>query len=138
MKQIKRGENWDVNLDPTVGDEANKQRPCLIVQNDLGNLHSKKTIVVPFLKPNKYPFVVIVKASKMNNLDRDRGLDLSHIRSVSQTRIANTLGEIEPKYWAKIKKAVLIQLGFDKIFDWNVAIALNRRQSLRYSDRRKI
>lgn len=117
MKQIKRGEIWYINLDPTVGDEASKQRPCLIIQNDLGNLYSKKTIVVPFLKPNKYPFIVIVKASKTNNLDRDRGLDLSHIRSVSQTRIVNKLGVIEPKYWVKIKKAVLIQLGFDKMFD---------------------
>ena len=117
MKQTKRGEIWYVNLDPTVGDEANKQQPCLIIQNDLGNLHLKKTIIVPFLKPNKYPFVVIVKASKINNLDRDRGLDLSHIRSVSQTRIANKLGVLEPKYWAKIKKAVLIQLGFDEMFN---------------------
>ncbi|MDJ0682064.1 MAG: type II toxin-antitoxin system PemK/MazF family toxin [Xenococcaceae cyanobacterium MO_167.B52] len=117
MKQIKRGEIWYVNLDPTVGDEANKQRPCLIVQNNLGNLHSRKTIVVPFLKPNKYPFVVVVKASKTNNLDRDRGLDVSHIRSVSQSRIANKLGELENVYWEKIKKAVLIQLGFDEMFD---------------------
>ena len=117
MKQIKRGEIWYVNLEPTVGDEANKQRPCLIIQNDLGNLHSKKTIVVPFLKPNNYPFVVVVKASKNNNLDRDRGLDLSHIRSVSQTRIANKLGVLEKKYWSQIKKAVLIQLGFDEMFD---------------------
>ena len=133
MKQIKRGEIWYVNLDPTrqaklgksserrsartrCGDEANKQRPCLIIQNNLGNLHSRKTIVVPFLKPNKYPFVVIVKASKTNNLDRDRGLDLSHIRSVSQSRIANKLGELEDMYWGKIKKAVLIQLGFDEMF----------------------
>ena len=117
MKQIKRGEIWYINLDPTVGDEASKQRPCLIIQNDLGNLYSKKTIVVPFLKPNKYPFIVIVKASKTNNLDRDRGLDLSHIRSVSHKRIANKLGVVELKYWTKIKKAVLIQLGFDEIFD---------------------
>ena len=104
MKQIKRGEIWYVNLDPTVGDEASKQRPCLIIQNDLGNLHSKKTIVIPFLKPNKYPFIVIVKASKINNLDRDRGLDLSHIRSVSQTRIVNKLGDVEPNIGYKLKK----------------------------------
>lgn len=116
MSSIKRGEIYYVNLDPVVGDEANKKRPCLIIQNDLGNLHSKKTIVVPFLKPNRYPFIVIVKPSKVNNLDIERGLDLSHIRSVSLQRIGNQLGILEKHYWEAIKKALLIQLGFDEIF----------------------
>lgn len=88
----------------------------MILQNDLGNRHSKKTIVAPFLKPNKYPFVVIVKPSNLNKLDRTRGLDLSHIRSVSMERIGNKLGIIEDEYWKNIKRAVLIQLGFDEIF----------------------
>jgi mRNA interferase MazF len=117
MNNIKRGEIYYVNLDPVVGDEANKKRPCLIVQNDLGNLHSKKTIIVPFLKPNKYPFIVIVKPSIANNLDRERGLDLSHIRSVSLKRIGNQLGTLEEKYWKAIRNALLIQLGFDEIFN---------------------
>lgn len=113
---IKRGDIYFVNLEPVVGDEANKNRPCLILQNDIGNRHSKKTIVAPFLKPNKYPFVVIVKPSSLNNLDRERGLDLSHIRSVSIERIGSKLGVIEDKYWKSIERAVLIQLGFDEIF----------------------
>ena len=115
--QIKRGEIWFVNLAPAVGDEANKQRPCLILQNDLGNRYSNKTIIAPFLKPNKYPFVVIVEPTKLNGLDRRRGLDLSHIRSVSVKRIANKLGVLEDSYWSKIKEAILVQLGFDEIFE---------------------
>lgn len=113
---IKRGDIYYVNLDPTIGDEASKKRPCLILQNDLGNKYSKKTIIVPFLKPNKYPFIVVVEPSKQNNLDRQRGLDLSHIRSVSIERIGNKLGVLEDKYFSAIKRAVLIQLGFDEIF----------------------
>lgn len=116
MTKIKRGDIVWVNLDPTIGDEAAKTRPCLIVQNDLGNRHSKKTIVAPFLKPKNYPFIVNVAPSRQNGLDTERGLDLSHIRSVSIQRINNKLGAIEAKYWPEIKKAVLIQLGFDDIF----------------------
>jgi mRNA interferase MazF len=117
--KIKRGDIVWVNLDPTVGDEVAKTRPCLIIQNDLGNLHSKKTIVAPFLKVKNYPFVVNVESSQKNGLDKERGLDLSHMRSVSIQRINNKLGEIEVKYWSLVKKAVMVQLGFDEIFSDN-------------------
>ena len=114
MTKIKRGDIVWVNLDPTVGDEAAKRcdpasakdareraprqtRPCLILQNDLGNRHSKKTIVAPFLKAKNYPFIVNIAPSSQNGLDKERGLDLSHIRSVSIQRINNKLGSIEAK-----------------------------------------
>ena len=116
MKTIKRGDIVWVNLDPTISDEVAKTRPCLILQNDLGNRHSKKTIVAPFLKPKGYPFIVNVAPSLQNGLDRERGLDLSHIRSVSIKRIGSKLGEIEAIYWSNIKQAILLQLGFDDIF----------------------
>ncbi|MGL6337952.1 MAG: type II toxin-antitoxin system PemK/MazF family toxin [Waterburya sp.] len=114
--KFKRGDIVWVNLDPTIGDEAAKTRPCLILQNDLGNRHSKKTIVAPFLKPKGYPFVVNVAPSAQNGLDQERGLDLSHLRSVSIQRINRKLGEIEAQYWSEIKKAILLELGFDDIF----------------------
>lgn len=114
---IKRGDIVWVNLDPTIGDEIAKTRPCLILQNNLGNRHSRKTIIAPFLKPKGYPFVVNVAPSTQNGLDKKRGLDLSHIRSVSIQRINNKLGVIEDSYWSEIKKAILLQLGFDDMFD---------------------
>lgn len=134
MTKIKRGDIVWVNLDPTIGDEVAKRcdpasaqdareraprqtRPCLIIQNDLGNRHSKKTIVAPFLKAKNYPFIVNVAPTSQNGLDKERGLDLSHIRSVSIQRINNKLGSIEGKYWSEIKKAILIQLGFDDMFN---------------------
>ncbi|MGL5942552.1 MAG: type II toxin-antitoxin system PemK/MazF family toxin [Waterburya sp.] len=114
--KIRRGDIVWVNLDPTVGDEVAKTRPCLVIQNDLGNRHSKKTIIAPFLKVKNYPFVVNVKPTSKNGLDKERGLDLSHIRSVSIQRINDKLGEIEPKYWSEICQAILVQLGFDEMF----------------------
>ena len=115
--KIKRGKIRWIDLNPTVGDEAAKIRPCLILQNDLGNLHSRKTIVAPFLKSSSYPFVVNVTPSQLNNLDRERGLNLSHLRSISCKRVKGKLGKIEDKYWQDIKQAVLLQLGFDEIFN---------------------
>ena len=40
-----RGSVLEVNLDPTVGREIAKTRPCVVVQNDLGNRYSDTTIV---------------------------------------------------------------------------------------------
>lgn len=43
---MKRGEVWQVNLDPTIGAEIKKNRPCVIVNRDaLARLPLK--IVVP-------------------------------------------------------------------------------------------
>ena len=41
----KRGEVYYVNFDPTIGVEIKKTRPALIIQNDVGNMHSQATIV---------------------------------------------------------------------------------------------
>lgn len=44
----KRGEIRWVNLDPTIGAEMQKTRPCLIIQNDIMNQYGLLTIVMPF------------------------------------------------------------------------------------------
>jgi mRNA interferase MazF len=35
--RYRRGEIWWVNLDPIAGNETAKKRPCIILQNDVGN-----------------------------------------------------------------------------------------------------
>ncbi len=35
--EVKRGEIWLIDLDPTIGHEISKSRPGLIIQNDFGN-----------------------------------------------------------------------------------------------------
>jgi mRNA interferase MazF len=112
MKKYKRGEIWWVNLDPTRGKEAKKTRACLIIQNDIGNEESKLTTVVPFLSPRNYPFIVNVKPSDLNHLDRERGLHFNQIRSIDSSRLESKLGVLEADYFTQIKKALDIQFGF--------------------------
>ena len=45
--KVRRGEFWWVKLDPAVGSEAKKTRPCLVVQRDSANLMSPTAIVCP-------------------------------------------------------------------------------------------
>ena len=106
----KRGEIWWVELDPATGVEAKKIRACLILQNDLGNKQSSLTTVAPFLAPKNYPFVVNVKPTTVNNLDRERGIHFSQIRAIDCSRIKSKIGKIENFYWEAIKKAISVQL----------------------------
>ncbi|MEL7408616.1 MAG: type II toxin-antitoxin system PemK/MazF family toxin [Cyanobacteria bacterium J06558_2] len=78
----------------------------MILQNDLGNKQSSLTIVVPFLATINYPFVVNVKPTSLNNLDRERGLHFSQIRAVDCSRIKSKIGTLEDKYWQEIIKAI--------------------------------
>ena len=43
----RRGEIWWVRLDPAVGSEIAKTRPCLIVSNSVVNEHRRTVVVVP-------------------------------------------------------------------------------------------
>ena len=110
--KYKRGEIWWIDLEPTKGKEAKKIRACLIIQNDIGNEESDLTTVVPFLSPKKYPFVVNVKPSKVNQLDKERGLHFNQIRSIDSSRLKSKLGVLETDYFSQIKKALDIQFGF--------------------------
>jgi mRNA interferase MazF len=116
--RYRRGEIWWVNLDPTVGSETAKRRPCVILQNDVGNAMSDTTMVAPLLKGSKsYPFVVNVEATVANGLDENRGIHLEQMRVVDHRRIDRQLGSLEQKYWDKIDQAVGIVLGFNVTFE---------------------
>jgi mRNA interferase MazF len=116
--RYRRGEIWWVNLDPTVGSETAKKRPCVILQNDVGNARSETTMVAPLLKGSKaYPFVVSIEVTAENGLDETRGIHLEQMRVVDSRRIDCKLGTLENKYWSEIEKAVCIVLGFDAVFE---------------------
>jgi mRNA interferase MazF len=113
----KRGEIWWVDLKPVVGHETDKECPCLILQNDIGNQNGTTTIVSPLLPGKKtYPFVVNVVPTTENGLSGDRHINLSQMRAVDARRIKRRQGVLEDIYWEDIEKAVCIELGFSPAF----------------------
>ena len=70
---VRRGEIVIVALDPTKGHELRNTRPCVIVQNDVGNRHSDTTGVAPVKTTHRrYPFEVLVTALTRVTLRRTR------------------------------------------------------------------
>ncbi|MGH1384308.1 type II toxin-antitoxin system PemK/MazF family toxin [Kordia sp.] len=103
----KQFEIWWVDLNPTKGAETRKKRPCIILQSDLINQSSRTVLVAPILPHHRdWPFVVNIKPSKKNGLDKDRHINLKQIRAVDISRIDNKQGILEEKFYALILEKI--------------------------------
>lgn len=103
-----------VDLNPTRGAETQKKRPSVILQSDLVNQGSQTFIVAPILPGHKdWPFVVNLKPTSKNMLDKERHLNIKQLRAVDKSRIDNKLGILEEKYSAAIKDALKIVFDID-------------------------
>ena len=90
---VKRGEIWLVNLDPTVGSEIKKARPCVIVSPAELNDHLKTVMVAPMTsKGFGAPFRIPVNHAGTKGL-----ILLDQIRTVDKVRLAKKLGSVTAK-----------------------------------------
>ncbi len=89
---VKRFEVYLVNLEPTVGGEFKKTRPCLIISPDEMNRHIRTVIVAPMTtKGRDYPSRVACRFQGKNGQ-----VVLDQIRTVDKTRLVKLLGRISP------------------------------------------
>ena len=112
MAEYRQLDIYWVNLDPTVGRETQKKRPCVIIQSDVVNKKSQTLIAAPLLSDHKpWPFAVNIAPTQHNGLDKERHLNLKQLRVVDVMRLENKQGQLEVKYWAKIKQALGVVFG---------------------------
>lgn len=112
--EIYRGDVVVVRLDRTRGSEQRGTRPCLIVQNDVGNANAPTTIVVPFTTSfgdRLYPFEVLVPAED-GPLGEDSVALCSQIRTISiEHRVTENLGPIPDERMDDVDEALEYSLG---------------------------
>ena len=90
---INRFEVYLINLDPTVGSEIEKTRPCLVISPDEMNHYIKTVIVAPMTtKGRSYPTRV-----KCQFKGREGQIALDQIRTVDNNRLIRKLGRIEKR-----------------------------------------
>ena len=90
---VNRFDVYLVNLDPTVGSEIQKTRPCLIISPDEMNRHIRTVIVAPMTTASKdYPTRVPCKFKKKKGQ-----IVLDQIRTIDKTRLIKKLGSINPE-----------------------------------------
>jgi mRNA interferase MazF len=86
------------NLDPTVGSEIQKTRPCLIVSPDEMNRHIRTVIVAPMTTAGKdYPTRVSCTFKKKKGQ-----IVIDQIRTIDKTRLVKKLGTIDPETQLKV------------------------------------
>jgi len=113
---MRSGEVWEVNLDPTIGVEIKKVRPCVIVNRDaLARLPLK--IIVPLTEWNegfaRAPWHVLVEATPTNGLSKKSSADTYQVRSISEARLIKRLGELSDQVMDEINKGLSISLALD-------------------------
>ncbi len=89
--EARRGEVWLTRLDPTIGNEIRKTRPCLIVSPDGMNAHLGTVIVMPLTSggsPARFR-----AASRFS--DKEGLLLGDQLRSVSRQRLLRMLERID-------------------------------------------
>jgi len=111
---MRQGEIWLVNLDPTVGAEIRKKRPCVILNDDsIGVLPLK--VIAPITDFKKkfeiVPWMVKLVPDKVNNLGKVSVIDTFQVRAVARERLVKRTGEISREDLERALNALKIVFG---------------------------
>ena len=100
--EIKQYEIVLVNLDPTVGSEIKKTRPCVIISPDEMNRYLQTVIIAPITSTSKnYPTRLGIKLKKTKGW-----IVLDQIRTIDKQRIVKILEPLPLKETAKVKQII--------------------------------
>lgn len=90
---VKRGEIWLAALDPAIGSEIRKTRPCVIVSPAEMHDYLRTVVVAPMTTGSRpAPFRIPVTFGGKTGL-----ILLDQIRTLDKTRLAKRLGAVTPK-----------------------------------------
>ena len=105
-----RGTVLEINLDPSVGREYMKTRPCLVVQSDVLNKYSQVTIVAPITGAENVrqgPTYVLIKKGEAG-LPKDSLIVCHQLRTVDESRCGKIYGRVTPTTMEKVSDALKI------------------------------
>lgn len=91
-----------VNLDPTIGSEIKKTRPCVIISPDEMNKYLRTIIVAPMTTTSrKYPTRIEVKHDK-----KIGWIVIDQIRTIDKQRIIKVLGRLSKPETKELKSVI--------------------------------
>lgn len=106
----KRGDVWQVSLDPTVGHEVKKTRPAVIVTSDLYNRDNWVVIVMPLTSHDTAEEDQILIEPPEGGLT-NRSVTLpDQLRAVDRSRLVKRLGRLAPETMLFVDKSLKIVL----------------------------
>ena len=91
-----------VNLDPTIGSEIKKTRPCVIISPNEMNQYLQTIVIAPMTSSSKpYPTRVEVKSNKTKGW-----IVLDQIRTIDRQRITKVFGKLSEIEISKLKSVI--------------------------------
>jgi mRNA interferase MazF len=103
MAMVKRYDVYLINLDPTIGHEIKKSRPCLVISPDELNQYISTVIVAPMTtKGRNYPTrISCIFQEKKGQIILDQ------IRVVDKIRLIKRLGKIDTEIQKEVTSTLL-------------------------------
>ena len=102
MELINQYEIVLVNLDPTIGSEIKKNRPCVVISPNEMNKFLNTIVFAPITSSSKaYPTRVAIKGKNTNGW-----VVLDQIRTIDRNRISKIFGKISEKEILEIKSVL--------------------------------
>ena len=120
---VKRGEVYKCNFGIGIGSEMQKERPCIIVQNNTRNSHSGNVIVIPISHTNKKISCIIpidTRKDENENIILDGYANVSNLMCVSKARLSSYIATLSKKEMKRIDMelfAILDLIDYYKQFE---------------------
>lgn len=112
---IRRYDIVSADLSGAIGSEQGGIRPVVVVQNDVGNVHSPTTIVIPLTKKIKnlsMPTHALIRKTEDTGLKQDSMLLGEQVRIISNQRIIGKIGYVsDEKEKEEIRRAYFANFG---------------------------
>ena len=108
-EQPKRGDIWDIDLNPTKGQEINKTRPAVVISSDgIGKLRLKIVVPVTEWQPSFEGNLwhVPLQPSAVNGLSKNSAADALQVRSLSLERFVKRRGRATKQELEEIVQAL--------------------------------
>jgi len=103
MVEAQRGEIWWVQLDPTLGSEIAKTRPCVILSGNILNRLRRTVVVIPLSSSPQGgpPLLVPVRCD-----GRDVVAVTDQIRAIAKQRLHRRMGELSTEDLKAVEQGV--------------------------------
>ncbi|HJA73874.1 MAG TPA: type II toxin-antitoxin system PemK/MazF family toxin [Candidatus Limosilactobacillus faecipullorum] len=109
-QEIMRGDIFYADLDPVIGSEQGGVRPVLVVQNDVGNLHSPTVIIAAIttkLTKHRLPTHVFLAAAD-SGIAKNSMILLEQVRTIDKHRLRQRVTHINPTIMKRVDHALRV------------------------------
>ncbi|QLL69336.1 type II toxin-antitoxin system PemK/MazF family toxin [Lactobacillus sp. 3B(2020)] len=109
-QEIMRGDIFYADLDPVIGSEQGGVRPVLVVQNDVGNLHSPTVIIAAIttkLTKHRLPTHVFLAAAD-SGIAKNSMILLEQVRTIDKHRLRQRVTHLNPTIMKRVDHALRV------------------------------